>query len=134
MMKCILAAGVALAAVQAALAEPYGDFASPKGATRENTGPLFWLHGDETEARLREYVGRVDESGQGILTIESRPHIDWMRAGWWRDVDIVLDENNNQPVHVSPRDIQGVYQHRHRCRRANRKCSRRLTHCFACCL
>ena len=92
MMKCILAAGVALAAVQAALAEPYGDFASPKGATRENTGPLFWLHGDETDARLREYVGRVDESGQGILTIESRPHIDWMRAGWWRDVDIVLDE------------------------------------------
>ena len=92
MMKCILAAGVALAAVQAALAEPYGDFASPKGAARENTGPLFWLHGDETEARLREYVGRVDESGQGILTIESRPHIDWMRAGWWRDVDIVLDE------------------------------------------
>ena len=68
------------------------EFRVPQGMTRENTGPLFWLHGDETEARLREYVGRVDESGQGILTIESRPHIDWMRAGWWRDVDIVLDE------------------------------------------
>ena len=68
------------------------EFRVPQGATRENTGPLFWLHGDETEARLREYVGRVSESGQGILTIESRPHIDWMRAGWWRDVDIVLDE------------------------------------------
>ena len=68
------------------------EFASPRGALRENTGPLFWMHGDETEARLREMVGRVDESGQGILTIESRPHIDWMRAGWWRDVDIVLDE------------------------------------------
>ena len=68
------------------------DFASPQGAARENTGPLFWLHGTETEARLREYVGRVAESGQGILTIESRPHKDWMHAGWWRDVDIVLDE------------------------------------------
>ena len=68
------------------------EFRVPQGAVRENTGPLFWLHGDETEARLREYVGRVSESGQGILTIESRPHIDWMRAGWWRDVDIVLDE------------------------------------------
>ena len=68
------------------------DFREPQGAVRENTGPLFWLHGTETEARLREMVGRVAESGQGILTIESRPHIDWMRAGWWRDVDIVLDE------------------------------------------
>ena len=68
------------------------DFRSPQGAVRENTGPLFWMHGTETEARLREYVGRVAESGQGVLTIESRPHVDWMRAGWWRDVDIVLDE------------------------------------------
>ena len=67
-------------------------FRSPQGVARENTGPLFWMHGTETEARLREYVGRVAESGQGILTIESRPHIDWMRDGWWRDVDIVLDE------------------------------------------
>ena len=76
------------------------DFRTPKGAVRENTGPLFWLHGTETEARLREYVGRVDESGQGILTIESRPHIDWMRAGWWRDVDIVLDECKKRGMKV----------------------------------
>ena len=67
------------------------DFVLPRGAARENTGPLFWMHGTETESRLREYVGRVAESGQGVLTIESRPHTDWMRAGWWRDVDIVLD-------------------------------------------
>ena len=76
------------------------EFQTPQGAVRENTGPLFWLHGDETEARLREYVGRVDESGQGILTIESRPHIDWMRAGWWRDVDIVLDECKKRGMKV----------------------------------
>ncbi|MBR0068633.1 MAG: hypothetical protein IJQ00_13635, partial [Kiritimatiellae bacterium] len=74
------------------------DFRVPQGAVRENTGPLFWLHGTETEARLREMVGRVAESGQGILTIESRPHIDWMRAGWWRDVDIVLDECKKRGV------------------------------------
>ena len=39
------------------------DFRAPKGAVRENTGPLFWMHGTETPERLREYVGRVDESG-----------------------------------------------------------------------
>jgi len=83
---------LAMAAVLGATAGVREDFAAPQGAVRENTGPLFWLHGDETEARLREYVGRVAESGQSILTIESRPHIDWMCAGWWRDVDIVLDE------------------------------------------
>ena len=81
-----------------AAADLRDDFRSPHGAVRENTGPLFWLHGDETEARLREYVGRVAESGQGVLTIESRPHIDWMRAGWWRDVDIVLDECKKRGV------------------------------------
>ena len=88
----VVGAAAMLASPSAAVADTRCDFASPQGAARENTGPLFWLHGDETEARLREMVGRVDESGQGILTIESRPHIDWMRAGWWRDVDIVLDE------------------------------------------
>ena len=76
------------------------EFRVPQGMTRENTGPLFWLHGTETEARLREMVGRVAESGQGILTIESRPHIDWMRAGWWRDVDIVLDECKKRGMKV----------------------------------
>ncbi len=74
-----------------AIADLYDAFRSPQGAARNNTGPLFWMHGTETPERLREYVGRVDESGQGILTIESRPHVDWMRDGWWRDVDVVLD-------------------------------------------
>ena len=85
--------GVAMALVSGVcVADLAQDFRAPQGAAREMTGPLFWLHGTESEARLREYVGHVDESGQGILTIESRPHIDWMRDGWWRDVDIVLDE------------------------------------------
>ena len=103
MKRWCLVAGTAamLASPLAAAAEGRCcGFASPKGAARENTGPLFWLHGTETEARLREMVGRVDESGQGILTIESRPHIDWMRAGWWRDVDIVLDECKKRGMKV----------------------------------
>ena len=85
------AAAMAMAA-SSAVAGLRDDFRSPQGAVRENTGPLFWMHGTETPERLREYVGRVAESGQGCLNIESRPHIDWMREGWWRDVGIVLDE------------------------------------------
>ncbi len=50
------------------------------------------MHGTESEQRLRDYVRVVAESGQGSLTIESRPHEGWMLDSWWRDVDIILDE------------------------------------------
>lgn len=86
--------------VAPAFATLRGAFAHPSGAVREMTGPLFWLHGTESESLLREYVGRVDESGQGILTIESRPHVDWMRAGWWRDVGHILDECRQRGMKV----------------------------------
>ena len=74
------------------------NFRSPQGEARVNTGPLFWIHGTESEARLRDYVRVVAESGQGSLTVESRPHEDWMRDGWWRDVGIVLDECRRRGV------------------------------------
>ena len=95
----LAAAGMALAAAAAdvwrlGLRE---EFARPEAA-RVSTGPLFWMHGTETEARLREYVARVQESGQGVLTLESRAHDGWMRAAWWRDVDIVLDECRRRGV------------------------------------
>ena len=102
-LAALAAAGVA---VSLCAAESGGEealrrnFQSPQGAVRMNTGPLFWMHGTETEARLREYVGCVAESGQGILTIESRPHKDWMCDGWWRDVDIVIDECRRRGLKV----------------------------------
>jgi len=67
---------VTASAVLPLSADVRDEFRVPQGSARENTGPLFWMHGTETPERLREYVGRVDESGQGILTIESRPHVD----------------------------------------------------------
>ena len=83
---------VVVTAAQVALGGLRDDFASPQGAARVNTGPLFWMHGTESEQRLRDYVRVVAESGQGSLTIESRPHEGWMLDSWWRDVDIILDE------------------------------------------
>jgi len=35
---------------------------------RRNTGPLFWLHGDESRERLEMYVGKVAEGGNGSFT------------------------------------------------------------------
>ncbi|MBP5320597.1 MAG: hypothetical protein J6334_06385 [Kiritimatiellae bacterium] len=90
-MKRLLVVLAGAMLCQVAAAGMREDFQSPQGRARENTGPLFWMHGTESPERLREYVRRVAESGQGILTIESRPHIDWMRDGWWRDVEIVME-------------------------------------------
>ncbi len=59
---------------------------------RRLTGPLFWLHGDDTPEKLRAYVGKVLEGGNGSFTPESRPHNDWLGAGWWRDMDICVEE------------------------------------------
>ena len=55
------------------------------------TGPLFWLHGDESKERLEMYVGKVAEGGNGSFTAESRPHNDWLGEGWYRDLAICLD-------------------------------------------
>lgn len=59
---------------------------------RRLTGPLFWLHGDESPDKLRLYVGKVLEGGNGSFTPESRPHNDWLGPGWWRDMDICVEE------------------------------------------
>ncbi|HEY5910344.1 MAG TPA: glycosyl hydrolase [Verrucomicrobiae bacterium] len=59
--------------------------------TRRLTGPLFWLHGDESKERLEMYVGKVGEGGNGCLTTESRPHKDWLGEGWYRDLGICLE-------------------------------------------
>jgi hypothetical protein len=67
----------------------------PMGA-RELCGPLFWLHGDDSPERLRHFVGKVAEGGNGSFTTESRPHTDWLGEGWFRDVQICLDEAKRQ--------------------------------------
>lgn len=58
---------------------------------RRLTGPLFWLHGDESKERLEMYLEKVTESGNGCFTAESRPHNDWLGEGWYRDLAICLE-------------------------------------------
>ncbi len=58
---------------------------------RRLTGPLFWLHGDESKERLEMYVEKVAQGGNGCFTAESRPHNDWLGPGWFRDLGICLE-------------------------------------------
>jgi len=67
---------------------------------RRLTGPLFWLHGDDTKERLEMYVGKVAEGGNGSFTTESRPHNDWLGDGWWHDLDICLAAAKKQDLQM----------------------------------
>ena len=60
-------------------------------SAKRNTGPLFWLHGDESPERLNAILDKVAEAGNGTFTAESRPHKDWLGEGWYRDLGICLD-------------------------------------------
>jgi len=63
---------------------------------RRLTGPLFWLHGDESRERLELVLGKVAEGGNGCFTAESRPHSDWLGEGWYRDLGICLEAAKRQ--------------------------------------
>ncbi|MDI4643549.1 glycosyl hydrolase [Cohnella hashimotonis] len=64
--------------------------------------PLLWLHGDprETEETLRREIQAMDDAGCGGFVIESRPHLDYLGDGWWRDVGICLDEARSRGMEV----------------------------------
>jgi hypothetical protein len=57
---------------------------------RRLTGPLFWMHGDETKEQLERELKNVVEGGNGTFTAEPRPHKDWLGEGWYRDLEICL--------------------------------------------
>lgn len=57
---------------------------------RRLTGPLFWLHGDESKERLEFFLDKVAEGHNGSFCAESRPHNDWLGPRWFSDLDICL--------------------------------------------
>jgi hypothetical protein len=86
------------AAIGSAMSAEPGDFSALERQFRQLpvearrlTGPLFWLHGDDSQERLEMYVEKVREGGNGAFTTESRPHPDWLGPTWWRDLSICLN-------------------------------------------
>ena len=94
---------------------------------RQHTGPLFWLHGDETRERLEMYVDKVAEGGNGCFTAESRPHNDWLGEGWYRDLGICLNEAKKQNLKMwifdekwwPSGEVGGKVPEQYRCKRLN---------------
>ncbi len=61
--------------------------------------PFYWQHGEE-EGLLREGMRKIREAGIGAVCVESRPHPDFVGEGWWRDMDIILEEANQLDMRV----------------------------------
>jgi len=95
---CAALAAIAILAVQsmAGAVEPSIDtvekqFRELPMEARRLTGPLFWMHGDETRAQLEGELQNVLDGHNGTFTTEPRPHKDWLGEGWYRDLGICLD-------------------------------------------
>ena len=90
MMIAVLTAGILSAAQEPSIKEVEQQFRQLPMEARRLTGPLFWMHGDETQEQLEKELKNIVEGGNGIFTAEPRPHKDWLGEGWYRDLDICL--------------------------------------------
>ena len=72
---------------------------SLKGQNKNYILPFLWMKG-ESEEILRREIGKICECGIRALCLESRPHPDFAGEGWWRDVDIVLDEAKQRGMKI----------------------------------
>lgn len=70
-----------------------------KGNSENYILPFLWLHGEE-ESILRETVRKIEESGIRAFCIEARPHPDFLKENWWRDIDILLDEAKKRNMNI----------------------------------
>lgn len=61
--------------------------------------PFLWMHG-EPEEIIRDYMGKMQDSGVKAVCLEARPHPEFVKSGWWRDCDIILDEAKKRDMKI----------------------------------
>ena len=61
--------------------------------------PFMWLHEGGREG-LPERVRKIWESGCRALCVESRPHEEFGRQGWWDDMTVILEEARKRDMKV----------------------------------
>lgn len=70
-----------------------------KGNEINHVLPFFWQHGED-EATLRKMMSAIHSANCHAVCVESRPHPDFCGDGWWRDMDIILDEARKRDMKV----------------------------------
>jgi hypothetical protein len=61
--------------------------------------PFLWIHG-ESEETYRRMVKAIDESNIKAFCIEARPHKEFCKDKWWKDLDVILDEAEKRKMKV----------------------------------
>lgn len=61
--------------------------------------PFLWMRG-ESEHIMRDEIEKIYECGIRAVCLEARPHDDFCGDGWWRDMDIVLDEAKKRDMKI----------------------------------
>jgi len=61
--------------------------------------PFLWMHGESHAALIAE-ITKIYESGARAFCVESRPHKEFCREGWWSDMDLILAEAARRNMRV----------------------------------
>lgn len=69
------------------------------GTNENHIFPLFWQHGEE-EQTLREYMGKMKESGIHAICVEARPHPEFLKEKWWHQLDAILEEAKKRDMKI----------------------------------
>lgn len=52
--------------------------------------PFFWQHGNSQD--IPEYMDKIAGAGMKGVCIEARPHPEFVKEGWWCDLDLILSK------------------------------------------
>lgn len=61
--------------------------------------PLFWQH-HETEDVLRDEIDKMKSVGIDSFIVEARPHKEYLQAGWWEDLRLIIDQAKKNEMKV----------------------------------
>lgn len=61
--------------------------------------PFLWLKGESHEQLVAE-IEAIARSGARAFCVESRPHKQFCREGWWADMDLILAEAERRGMQV----------------------------------
>ena len=67
--------------------------------TLDYIAPFLWLHWEEDSLIINE-IEKIYESGIRSVCLESRTHDDFMKEGWWEDLDVILCECEKRGMRV----------------------------------
>ncbi len=70
-----------------------------KGQDESCILPFLWLKGEDNE-KIREELDRIGECGIREVCLEARPHPEFCREGWWRNLDFIMAEAKKRGMRV----------------------------------